>query len=84
LGIRVHFEPFKPGAFRRGGLCKVRGETRIVIDAGAPVVEQVATLEEALRKLDLEAVFVPPLIRARIEGKETTLGPSLRKARQPR
>jgi hypothetical protein len=84
LDIRVRFESFEPGAFRRGGLCKVRGETCIVIDAGAPMVEQVATLEGALRKLNLEAIFIPPFVRARIEGKETTLGPSLRKARRPR
>jgi hypothetical protein len=85
LGVRVRFESFEPGAFRRGGLCRVRGETRIVIDARAPLIEQVATLEEALRKLDLEAIFVPPFVRARIEGKRRTprppLGPALRKAR---
>jgi hypothetical protein len=48
------------------------------------MVEQVATLEGALRKLNLEAIFIPPFVRARIEGKEATLGPSLRKARRPR
>jgi hypothetical protein len=75
LGVRVRFEPFQSGVFRRGGLCKVRGETRIVVDAGASVVEQVATLEDALRKLDIEAIFVPPLVRARIDGKRA--GPRL-------
>jgi hypothetical protein len=85
LGVRVRFEPFEPGAYRRGGLCKVRGETRIFVDAGASMVEQIATLEGALRKLDLEAIFIPPLVRARIEGWRRTPGsphgPPLRKAR---
>ena len=81
LGVRVRFEPFQPGVFRRGGLCKVHGATRIVVDAEAPVVEQVATLESALRRLDLEAVYVPPLVRARLEGGRRASGPALRKAR---
>jgi hypothetical protein len=82
LGIAVRFEPFERGPARRGGLCKVRGVPRIVVDDGAPLLEQIATLEGALRKLDLEGVWVPPLVRARIEGKTRGLGggPSLRKA----
>jgi hypothetical protein len=91
LGVVVGFEPFEPGAVRRGGLCKVRGEMRIVVDSGASVVEQVATLEDALAKLDIEGIFVPPSLRARLEGKRRnppappaprkTRGPALRKAR---
>jgi hypothetical protein len=80
LGISVRFEPFEPGIYRRGGLCKVRGEARILVDAKASVVEQVATLEDALRRFDLESIFVPPFVRARIEGPKRRLGPALRKA----
>jgi hypothetical protein len=82
LGIAVRFEAFAPGPGQRGGLCKVRGETRIVVDSGAPVIEQIATLERALRKVDLEGVFVPPLVRARIEGKRRGMGggPAVKKA----
>jgi hypothetical protein len=69
LGVRVGYEPFQPGVIGRGGLCKVRGETRILVDAAASVVEQVATLEDALAKLDLEGIFVPPLVRARLDAK---------------
>jgi hypothetical protein len=83
LGVDVRFEAFDRGATGRGGLCKVRGKRRIVVDAGAPVVEQMAVLEAALGQLDLEAVFAPPLIRARIERHRTErppTGPALRKA----
>jgi hypothetical protein len=81
LGILVRFEPFEAGTGRRGGLCKVRGETRILVDSSGSVLEQIATLERALRKLDLEGVFVPPLVRARIEGQRRPLGPALKKTR---
>jgi len=84
LGIQVRFEVFERGPGRRGGgLCKVRGETRIVVDAGAPVLEQIAILEGALRKVDLEGVYVPPAVRARIEGGKRArgAGPAVRKTR---
>jgi hypothetical protein len=84
LGILVFFEGFARGTAKRGGLCKVKGKARIVVDEGASLVEQIATLEGALRKVDLEGVFVPPLVRARIEGKKRALGggPALKKARR--
>jgi hypothetical protein len=83
LGIALRFEAFERGAAQKGGLCKVRGEPRIVVDSGAPLLEQIATLEGALRKVDVEGVFIPPLVRARIEGRKKRglgRGPSLRKA----
>jgi hypothetical protein len=86
VGIVVRFEAFEAGPGRRGGLCKVRGEARIVVDSGAPLLEQIATLEAALRKVDLEGVFLPPLLRARIEGRRRGFGggPALKKAGAPR
>jgi hypothetical protein len=83
MGVKVRFEAFDGSASRRGGLCKVRGERRIVVDAGASIVEQIAVLEAALAKLDLDAVFASPLVRARIErrrAKSPRVGPALRKA----
>jgi hypothetical protein len=81
LGVSVRFEAFEPGARRRGGLCKVRGEARILVDSGGSLLEQIATLERALRELDLEGVFVPPLVRARIEGQRRPLGPAVKKTK---
>jgi hypothetical protein len=79
LGVAVRFESFEGATPRRGGLCKVRGERRIVVDAAGTVLEQIATLEGALRRMDLEGIFLPPVLRARLEGQAR--GPSVRKAR---
>jgi hypothetical protein len=68
LGVVVRFEVLEEGAMR-GGLCKVNGETCIVVDRAASILEQIATLEGALAKLDLEGIFLPPLVRARIEAR---------------
>jgi hypothetical protein len=82
LGVSVRFEVFEAGPGRRGGLCRLKGEPRIVVDAHGSVLEQIATLEGALRKLDLEGVFVPPFLRARLEGQRRPLGPALKKTRK--
>jgi len=66
LGLEVRFEAFDPKASRRGGLCRLRGEPLVLVDAHAPTVEQVAVLCDALARLDIEILYVPPLLRARI------------------
>ena len=64
LGVEVRYEPMedRPGA-TAGGLCRLRARRMVLVDAGAPPVEQVGVLLDALSQLDLEAMFVPPLVR---------------------
>jgi hypothetical protein len=66
LGVPVRFETFDP-ALGRGGLCKLRGRPVIVIDAGLPLLDRIGVLAQALGAFDLEAIYVPPVLRARIE-----------------
>lgn len=69
LGVEIRYEsPWKGGA-HAGGLCRVRGELVILVDASAPVVERIAVLCEALSSLDLDAVFLPPALRAKIRSR---------------
>jgi hypothetical protein len=44
----------------------VRGQRVILVDARAPLVDRVATIAAALAAVDLEHVFVPPIVRATI------------------
>ncbi len=80
LDVDVRFESLARSGARRGGLCKVHGRAVILVDSAAAVVDQVATLEAALRKLDLDGIFVPPFVRARIEGRPLRAGPAIKKA----
>jgi hypothetical protein len=77
IGVDVCFEAFDRGSSARGGLCKVRGRPRIVVDGEAPLVEQIAVLEVALGKLDLDGVFAPPFVRARIERRRASTSPTV-------
>lgn len=69
-GIRVRSEVFDPNLSDvkrpRGGLCTLRGERIILVDAKLPLPERIATVAEALASVDLEAVFMPPVVRATI------------------
>ncbi len=69
LGIAVRVEPFgdqRLGA--RGGLCRIRGCPLILIDASLPVADQISVLAGALSAFDVSSIYVPPLVRARIES----------------
>jgi hypothetical protein len=69
-GVRVRAEDFDPNLSDvkrpRGGLCTLRGERMILIDAKLPLPERIATIAEALGALDLEHLFLPPIVRATI------------------
>jgi hypothetical protein len=69
-GVRVRTEPFDPNLSDvkrpRGGLCTLRGERLILIDAKLPLPERIATLAEALGGVDLEHLYLPPIVRATI------------------
>jgi len=69
LGIVVRFETFDPALVRlgvlpgRGGLCRLRGVSTVVVDKGLPVLDKVGILAEALADFDVEAIYLPPPIR---------------------
>jgi len=70
-GINVRSEPFDPQLSNekskwRGGLCVVKGERIILVDDRAPLVDRIATVAAALASVDLEHVFLPPIVRATI------------------
>jgi len=80
--ITVRAEPFDPGLSEngkkwRGGLCVVRGQRIILLDERAPLVDRIATLAASLASVDLEHVFLPPIVRATIGayGREASTRP---------
>jgi len=81
-GITVRAEAFDPalsdgGKKWRGGLCVVRGKRIILVDERAPLVDRIATVAASLASVDLEHVFLPPIVRA-------TIGAYQRESAEPR
>jgi hypothetical protein len=69
-GIQVRTEVFDPNLSDvrrpRGGLCTLRGIRLILVDAKLPLPERIATLAAALAEVDLDHLFLPPIVRATI------------------
>jgi len=70
-GITVRSESFDPslsdgGKKWRGGLCVIHGKRVILVDERAPLVDRIATVAASLASVDLEHVFLPPIVRATI------------------
>jgi hypothetical protein len=62
LGIRVSYEPLQ-SSVGSGGLCKVKGEFRIIIDRRATSEERVVTIASALSKFDLTELELAEKVR---------------------
>ena len=70
LKIRVSYEPLQTSVVP-GGLCKVKGEYRVIVDKRASAEERVATLAGAIARmlatatpqLDTAALELPPKVR---------------------
>lgn len=68
LQIRVSYEPLQTSVVH-GGLCRVKGEYRIIIDKRATAEERATTIATAVAKvvatnqIDLATLEVPPKVR---------------------
>jgi len=66
LGIKVSYEPLQTGGIQstlRGGLCRVKGEYRIIIDKRATGEERLTTLGAALGTFDTSELELPQKAR---------------------
>jgi hypothetical protein len=68
LAVRVSYEPMAGIVQNRGGLCRVKGEYRVIIDRRLKPPERVQILAEALGRFDLDGVEVADAVRALVEG----------------
>jgi hypothetical protein len=65
LAVVVQYEPLAV-AVGSGGLCRVAGEYRVIIDKRASLGERVATLARSLGEIDTCGVYLSPLARETI------------------
>jgi hypothetical protein len=64
--IRVSYENIG-GELGSGGLCKVKGEHRVIVDKRATDGEKVTVLAQALSRFPLDDVFISEKTRELIE-----------------
>jgi len=69
LGIVVRVEPLARGlAETRGGLCRLRGRPFVLVDDSLSLADRIDVLAAALSTFDLDAFYVSPFVRARIDA----------------
>jgi len=79
LGIKVSYEPLQGsglGSLGNGGLCRVKGEYRIIIDKRASSEECVTTLATALATFETSELALPQKVRDLLRTHE---GPGKRR-----
>lgn len=66
LGVRVSYEQLA-ATVGHGGLCRVRGEYRVIIDKRATPQERLTTLATALNRFDTSQLTLSPKARDLLE-----------------
>jgi hypothetical protein len=71
-GIEVRVEPLDPEIFarHRGGICRIEGAQTILVDSTASNEEKMAVLLNALGSVELDAIYMRPQLRERIERQK--------------
>ena len=64
LGVKVSYEALQAGL--SGGLCRVKGEYRLIADKKAPIGDRIATLAHGIAQLDWSGLDLPPRVEARL------------------
>lgn len=68
LGVTVSYESIvTTGAFGSGGLCKVRGAYRIIVDRRAVETDRIAVIASSLARLDTTGLELEPEVASAID-----------------
>ncbi len=72
LGVRVSYEPMAGLVQGTGGLCRVRGEYRAIIDRRLKPPERVQILVDVLRRFDTHHLEVEPEVEVLLHPPRAT------------
>lgn len=67
VGIKVSYEKMTGLCAGKGGLCRVDGEYRIIVDRKSTSQERLDILLTALSGFDLESIYLSPRARQALE-----------------
>ena len=64
LGIEIRYEPLKrESSFFPGGLCRIKGEYVLILNAAATTEDKIQIMAKALNRFDLSRVYLRPGLR---------------------
>lgn len=72
LGVKVSYEQLSTSVgYSKGGLCRVKGQFRCIIDKRATSAERVTTLATALSRFDASDLELPDAVREILATHDT-------------
>ncbi|MBK6846661.1 MAG: hypothetical protein IPG96_03625 [Proteobacteria bacterium] len=69
LEVEVVYDHFGGDSASAGGLCKVRGRWRVMVERHASPAEKASVIARSLGDFDLEQHYVSPAVRQLIERR---------------
>lgn len=70
LNVKVHYVNLRRDYYNlKSGLCRVRGEYRVIIDKHIHLSEKIDVLIEALQEFDLDSLYIQPYVRKLFEKR---------------
>ena len=73
LGVRVSYETLQTNMVQtglRGGLCKLKGEWRLIVDKRATAEERLTTIATSLARFDVAALDIPDKVKETLRMHE--------------
>lgn len=67
LNVQVIYDHLTGEGMGTGGLCKVKGKWRVIIERRCSPSERVTVLAQALSRFDLESHYLSPSLREYVE-----------------
>ena len=68
VGIDIRYDTIKKvETFSTGGLCQLRGDYVLIINAQAPLDDKIEMVADAVIRFDLSQVYVKPNVREYLE-----------------
>lgn len=70
VGVQVSYDHFTGDGAGPGGLCRVKGQWRAILERRASATEKAAVLARCLSRFDLESHYVSPAVRELLERQQ--------------
>jgi hypothetical protein len=80
LDVEIRYDRFTGEGTRTGGLCKIRGKWRVIIEKRASPSEKISVLARCLARFDTEQHFLSPPVRQLVERSRSEIGEAAKSA----
>ena len=72
LTVKIVYERLGPDS-SPGGLCRVKGEYRVLIDRNLPILDRISVLQGALARFPIDDIYLSPEVRKALERRAADL-----------